>query len=155
MNVDQPRRPAGTPAGGQWAPAAHSEPEVELRSPDSPTTWADRNGQFVLSDGSLGNPGCDECGQEDAVVRHEGRYLCANAARAAGVANPPRAFKVSYTVRGKDTGRIYETGETAILAQDKAAAFHRAIDWAQANNSTHLKRPDIEIKSIEQLGPEP
>ena len=30
MNVDQPRRPAGTPAGGQWAPAAHSEPEVEL-----------------------------------------------------------------------------------------------------------------------------
>lgn len=155
MSINQPRQPAGTPVGGQWAPAAHSEPEVELLSPDSRTTWADRNGQFVLSDGSLGNPGCDECGQEDAVVRHEGRYLCANAARAAGVANPPRVFKVSYAVRGKDTGRIYETGDTTISAQNKVSAFHRAIDWVQANNRTSLKRPDIEITFIEQLGTGP
>lgn len=67
------------------------EPGLELRSADSQTIWADRNGQFALSDGSLGNPGCDECGQEDAVVRHEGRYLCATAANALGVVNPQRA----------------------------------------------------------------
>ena len=155
MSVDQPRRPAGTPVGGQWAPAAHAEPEVELLSSAAPTVWADHNGQFVLSDGSLGNPGCDECGQEDAVVRHEGRYLCATAARAAGVANPPRAFKVSYAIRGKDTGRIYESGERTVVAQDKAAAFHRTIDWASTRRYAHLKRPDIEITGVEQPGPEP
>jgi hypothetical protein len=32
MNTDQPRRPAGTPAGGQGAPTAHNEPDVDLRS---------------------------------------------------------------------------------------------------------------------------
>jgi hypothetical protein len=26
----QPRRPAGTPAGGQWAPTGHTEPDIEL-----------------------------------------------------------------------------------------------------------------------------
>ena len=30
MNSNQPRKPAGTPAGGQWAPTAHAEPEIEL-----------------------------------------------------------------------------------------------------------------------------
>jgi hypothetical protein len=29
-NSNQPRKPAGTPAGGQWAPTAHAEPEIEL-----------------------------------------------------------------------------------------------------------------------------
>lgn len=30
MSANQPRKPAGTPAGGQWAPMAHAEPEVDL-----------------------------------------------------------------------------------------------------------------------------
>ena len=29
-NANQPRRPAGTPAGGQWAPTAHDEADVDL-----------------------------------------------------------------------------------------------------------------------------
>jgi hypothetical protein len=47
--------------------------------------WADHDGTFVLSDGSVGNPGCDECGQHDAVVRVDGTYLCDTAAAEAGV----------------------------------------------------------------------
>ena len=30
MSTNQPRRPAGTPAGGQWASAAHDEADIEL-----------------------------------------------------------------------------------------------------------------------------
>jgi hypothetical protein len=30
MGANQPRRPAGTPSGGQWAPAAHDEADVEV-----------------------------------------------------------------------------------------------------------------------------
>ena len=33
-------------------------------------------GLFQLSDGTWGNPGCDVCGQEDAVVKINGKYLC-------------------------------------------------------------------------------
>lgn len=38
--------------------------------------WANQDGEFMLYDGSFGNPGCDTCGVEDAVVCWEGRYLC-------------------------------------------------------------------------------
>ena len=31
MSANQPRKPAGTPAGGQWAPVAHDESDIELR----------------------------------------------------------------------------------------------------------------------------
>ena len=30
MSTNQPRQPAGTPVGGQWAAATHAEPDVEL-----------------------------------------------------------------------------------------------------------------------------
>ena len=30
MGANQPRRPAGTPSGGQWAPTAHDEADVDL-----------------------------------------------------------------------------------------------------------------------------
>lgn len=30
MSTSQPRKPAGTPSGGQWAPMAHAETDVEL-----------------------------------------------------------------------------------------------------------------------------
>ena len=30
MSANQPRKPAGTPVGGQWAPMLHAEPEVDL-----------------------------------------------------------------------------------------------------------------------------
>jgi hypothetical protein len=30
MSANQPRKPAGTPVGGQWAPAAHTEADIDL-----------------------------------------------------------------------------------------------------------------------------
>ena len=30
MSTSQPRKPAGTPAGGQWAPSAHAEADIGL-----------------------------------------------------------------------------------------------------------------------------
>ena len=38
--------------------------------------WATENGKFLLADGSWGNPGCDVCGELDAVVRVDGEYFC-------------------------------------------------------------------------------
>lgn len=32
--------------------------------------------EFLLSDMTFGNPGCDECGMFDAVVKIDNRYLC-------------------------------------------------------------------------------
>lgn len=37
--------------------------------------WADKEGNFKLSDGSQGNPGC-ECGEADAIVKMDGVYYC-------------------------------------------------------------------------------
>ncbi len=34
MSTGQPRRPAGTPAGGQWAPAQHAEADIDLSPPE-------------------------------------------------------------------------------------------------------------------------
>lgn len=36
-------------------------------------------GDFELSDGSYGNPGCDECGMFDAAFKYNGSYYCDNA----------------------------------------------------------------------------
>ena len=33
MSTGQPRRPAGTPAGGQWAPSPHAEADIDLNPP--------------------------------------------------------------------------------------------------------------------------
>ncbi len=48
MSTTQPRRPAGAPAGGQWAPAQHAEADVELpqqpvpaQAPSGPVSFAD------------------------------------------------------------------------------------------------------------------
>ncbi len=83
-NANQPRQPKGVPTGGQWR--GMTRPEGAALS--APTVWADDNGQFVLSDGHYGNPGCDDCGEADAVVRHNGKYLCASAAEEAGIRKP-------------------------------------------------------------------
>ena len=32
-NTNQPRRPSGTPSGGQWAPTAHDEADIDLGGP--------------------------------------------------------------------------------------------------------------------------
>ena len=37
---------------------------------------ADADGNFTLSDGSLGNPGCDRCGTWDAAIRSGDEYVC-------------------------------------------------------------------------------
>jgi len=35
MSTNQPRKPAGTPIGGQWAPAEHAEADIELKATKS------------------------------------------------------------------------------------------------------------------------
>jgi len=41
MSTNQPRKPAGIPTGGQWAPAAHDEPDISLR-PSRPLKQIER-----------------------------------------------------------------------------------------------------------------
>jgi hypothetical protein len=50
--------------------------------------WADDDGDFLLHGGTFGNPGCDECGSDDAVVKHDGTYLCATAATTRHLTRP-------------------------------------------------------------------
>lgn len=76
----QPRQPKGTPTGGQFANKHHSETDADqlgIPTVDLP----DINGEFVLSDGSLGNPGCDDCGTYDAESRRGSYYQCSACAR--------------------------------------------------------------------------
>lgn len=47
--------------------------------------WSDGDGMFFIG-GDFGNPGCDVCGSEDAVVRVGSEYLCASEARTRGIA---------------------------------------------------------------------
>lgn len=52
MSTNQPRKPAGTPVGGQWAPATHAEPEVDLGAQGAsipPTVGAIASGPDVLA----------------------------------------------------------------------------------------------------------
>ena len=53
MNTtNQPRRPAGTPAGGQWAPTAHDEVDIDL-SPSRPrrgSEWGERDRTRLLTE---------------------------------------------------------------------------------------------------------
>jgi hypothetical protein len=56
MSTTQQRKPAGTRAGGQWAPSQHDEPEVQItRSPvqDAATALAKRFGSPPALAGSL------------------------------------------------------------------------------------------------------
>ena len=44
MSTNQPRKPAGVPTGGQWAPTAHDEADIELgptmtEYPDRARLW--------------------------------------------------------------------------------------------------------------------
>lgn len=52
MSTNQPRKPAGTPVGGQWAPATHAEPDVDLGTQGAsipPTVGAIASGPDVLA----------------------------------------------------------------------------------------------------------
>lgn len=60
-------------AGGR---GVHLAEEIDELEADLAIVWADEDGDFLMTDGSYGNPGCDVCGEEDAVVRDGGRYLC-------------------------------------------------------------------------------
>jgi len=55
-NNNQPRKPAGTPAGGQWAPTTHAEPEIELAAALS----GDYQGFVEMEETRCGN--CDGYG---------------------------------------------------------------------------------------------
>lgn len=66
----------------------NSEPRPATPQTTEPV-WADDNGEFLLRDGTSGNPGCD-CGEEDAVVRIGAEYLCASAAAERGITRADR-----------------------------------------------------------------
>lgn len=66
--------------------ATNPTPGTEVT--ETADVWADEDGEFMLADSSFGNPGCDDCGQHDAVVRTGGRYLCEAGAATAGLTRP-------------------------------------------------------------------
>jgi hypothetical protein len=49
MSTNQPRKPAGTPAGGQWASAQHDEADIEL----GPTTARERGDKRRSAGGTV------------------------------------------------------------------------------------------------------
>jgi hypothetical protein len=59
------RQPAGIPAGGQFAPTAHSEPDVSLQKPASP---------FLDADGTAWAFGGDE--YQDTYISHTNGIEC-------------------------------------------------------------------------------
>lgn len=65
------------PDGGTWTVTRPAPPSL---------TWAGAG--LTFPDRAAGNPGCDDCGVEDAVVRSGGRYLCSSAAQSAGLDVP-------------------------------------------------------------------
>ena len=54
MSTNQPRKPPGTPAGGQWAPSQHDEPDIDIpqitRSPGVPAGY----GGYIVDSGYKG-----------------------------------------------------------------------------------------------------
>lgn len=69
--------------GGTWAVVTDPAVEVTTR-----IEWAAADLTFASSV-ATGNPGCDDCGMNDAVVKVDSRYLCASAAQQAGMHVPP------------------------------------------------------------------
>ena len=49
MSTGQPRRPAGTPTGGQWAPAQHAEADIDLGPPEPRAGKAGRGASAKVS----------------------------------------------------------------------------------------------------------
>ena len=56
-------------------------PETSAPAPNTTPVviWANDDGEFPLTGGGWGNPGCD-CGMDDAIVKVDGEYLCMNEA---------------------------------------------------------------------------
>lgn len=71
------------PGAGAWAGDTWTIAALDVRRGD--LVFADALGRFELSGGSLGNPGCDECGSADAAVRDGDTYLCSVAAAERGL----------------------------------------------------------------------
>ena len=85
--------------------------------------WVDLDGEFVLRDGSVGNPGCDECGEYDAVVCINGTYLCEPAAAERGVPD----CESFYVESGKGDRLTPSTFDFAWAARAAADAGERLI----------------------------
>lgn len=66
------------PGAGRWTGETWTVTNM-TESFSLDVVWSDEGFGFVLSDGSLGNPGCDHCGSADAVARVNGTYLCGEA----------------------------------------------------------------------------
>lgn len=134
-NANQPRQPRGVPTGGQWR--ATNRPEGSSLGPA--TVWADDKGQFVLSSGKLGNPGCDDCGEADAVVRHNGRYLCADAAEEAGI-------RKSNSSAGPTEDLCCQECSNPCGIDDDGIAYHLNEDGATDHDldADHVAIPDLD-----------
>ena len=71
MSTNQPRRPTGTPTGGQWAPSAHDEADIEL-APPGPTRageWEDWDRRYAAVVERIANyhPNCARRWAKDSL----------------------------------------------------------------------------------------
>lgn len=133
----------GSPVIYRW------EERVEL---STPTVWADASGSFVLPDGTTGNPGCEDCGQADAVVRYDGRYLCDAGARTLGLVRSSAAsYQATYAIRSLVANCVVKEGTTVVTAASDDEAINLATDWVRDNDPYCDDRidPVVEIISVE------
>jgi hypothetical protein len=106
---------------------------VTQTGPD--VVWADENGEFVLTDGSTGNPGCD-CGYNDAVVRINGEYLCASEARQRDMVVPDQLLDrlddeeaaqriaAAHTTEAGNLELLVSLAQTVIVLRDDDGTWH-------------------------------
>ena len=109
--------------------------EEKTKNTEQETQWCDDDGEFILADGSWGNPGCD-CGMYDAVVRiGKGRqyeYLCAAEAEERGVQKPVEETEP------------YAVGEIVDLSPAHIEVGHARVEETNVEGNPNLVRFKID-----------
>ena len=62
---------------------------------DQEVVFADEDGDFPLTGGGFGNPGCDRCGMGDAAVRIGATYACSTCSDVV-----PRQLVITFPMHG-------------------------------------------------------
>lgn len=116
------RHPAGVPSGGQFAASSHDEAGVSLGVPDRldlnlvDVVWADDHGRF--DGGRTGNPGCEECGEDDAVASVDRRFLCS-----------PHLSDVGLESVHRPRGELIEMVAGSHAGNHTGVRLHGDLDW--------------------------
>lgn len=132
----------GTPATCNTCGHTSTYGDFLTETPETPetpieVTWAEDYGdglQFILRDGSFGNPGCDDCGSDDAVVRVDGVYLCSTAAVERALVPPGGWQRITVTETVRAWGYETSTYQT-ILTIDQIKARVAADTGEDATDS--------------------